>query len=55
MGTQFFDCGCFIVTSVFGDRPILSVNPCTLHLEMPEIQHLLVALAQKLRETLSDA
>jgi hypothetical protein len=48
MGTTVLSCGCAITTSMFGEYPILDVNPCMEH--ALELQPELKALADKLRE-----
>ena len=48
MGTTRLSCGCSITTSMFGDYPILYVNPCiehTLGLQ-PELQALTARIHQ---------
>lgn len=48
MGTAVLSCGCAITTSMFGNNPILDVNPCMEH--AMQLQPELKALADKLRE-----
>lgn len=42
----FFECGCSVETSMFGEREVLRVHPCLEHARDPEIQALLVELAE---------
>lgn len=49
MGTAFFSCGCYISTDMFNGS-IIEVHPCPKHAQVPEIQALLVRLAQLVRE-----
>lgn len=42
MGTIVYGCGCFISTSMFGDRPYLHVTPC--------MEHAMLCLQKELKE-----
>lgn len=47
MGTTIYTCGCMASKSMFGNREILSVIPCTAHALglQPELQALLTKMS----------
>jgi hypothetical protein len=54
MGTCVFPCGCFITTSMFEDRLVISVYACAEHYSDEEVQAALVALAGAVRKAAGD-
>ena len=52
MGTAFFECGCSVTTSMFGDKEVLSIHTCMKHANNPKIQEQLKALSKVLSEEL---
>ena len=49
MKTRYWDCGCSMGWSMFGDREILKVEPCISHIIALASVNNLAALSEKLR------
>jgi len=50
MGAVMYECGCSISSSMFGDYAILDISLCDKHSHDSEMQELMRAAANRLRE-----